>query len=144
MQALHHTLQPALQQQPDLHTALRGRSQRQPDGPLRVEVGRDDVDRRARPADEVAPDEATLDQALTAELADRSVSEAAARVAASLAQVHRASLRSGQKGFRRFPCADRHARQGRVALPEGAPSARRPRLSAGRRRVRLSGNCRVG
>jgi 16S rRNA (cytidine1402-2'-O)-methyltransferase len=48
------------------------------------------------PADEVAPDEATLDQALTAELADRSVSEAAARVAASLGlprkQVYRRAL----------------------------------------------------
>ncbi|MFW2341641.1 16S rRNA (cytidine(1402)-2'-O)-methyltransferase [Brevundimonas sp.] len=53
------------------------------------------------PADEVAPDEATLDQALTAELADRSVSEAAARVAASLGlprkQVYRRALElSGQ------------------------------------------------
>jgi len=48
------------------------------------------------PAAEVAPDEATLDQALTAELADRSVSEAAARVAASLGlprkQVYRRAL----------------------------------------------------
>jgi 16S rRNA (cytidine1402-2'-O)-methyltransferase len=48
------------------------------------------------PADEVAPDEATLDQALIAELADRSVSEAAARVAASLGlprkQVYRRAL----------------------------------------------------
>ncbi|MBB5661532.1 16S rRNA (cytidine(1402)-2'-O)-methyltransferase [Brevundimonas halotolerans] len=53
------------------------------------------------PAKEVAPDEATLDQALTAELADRSVSEAAARVAASLGlprkQVYRRALElSGQ------------------------------------------------
>ena len=53
------------------------------------------------PADEVLPDEATLDQALTAELADRSVSEAAARVAASLGlprkQVYRRALElSGQ------------------------------------------------
>lgn len=53
------------------------------------------------PADEDAPDEATLDQALTAELADRSVSEAAARVAASLGlprkQVYRRALElSGQ------------------------------------------------
>ncbi len=53
------------------------------------------------PTEEVAPDEATLDQALTAELADRSVSEAAARVAASLGlprkQVYRRALElSGQ------------------------------------------------
>jgi 16S rRNA (cytidine1402-2'-O)-methyltransferase len=53
------------------------------------------------PADESPPDAATLDQALTAELADRSVSEAAARVAASLGlprkQVYRRALElSGQ------------------------------------------------
>jgi len=48
------------------------------------------------PAAEAPADAATLDQALTAELADRSVSEAAARVADSLGlprkQVYRRAL----------------------------------------------------